>query len=272
MPESPEVRVIADKLRPHLLEKYIIKLETTERAKFTGSLTCPIKIINVRSRGKKVVFDLESGQLIVASLGMTGKYLFERGNHSHIRFDIGDVQKVSKMNVLKPLFSIYFDDTRYFGNVTIGDASLLADLGPDLLQAAVEENWITSSIWIGVYTQKKCQNKELHQVFLDQNLIAGIGMYLCIEICYYAGVKLTRVVSTITQEEWEHLRTAAHQVVLCSYQHGGLTIESFLAPDGSLGLYPAAIYSKTHDPNGLEVTKVKLKGGRTGYYVEGIQH
>jgi len=40
---------------------------------------------------------------------MTGKFLYEEGNHSHIRFDIEDDTP----------FSVYFDDTRYFGKIDI---------------------------------------------------------------------------------------------------------------------------------------------------------
>src|SRR5438105_10425362 len=146
MPEGPEARVIADKLRPLLTEKFIIKLEITERAKIVGNawLTSilPIKIINVRTHGKKVIFDLETGHIIVASLGMTGKYLYSPGKHTHIRFDIGDVEKRGILNVVNPIFSLYFDDTRNFGNIAIGDITLLSELDRLILEETSTVVWL----------------------------------------------------------------------------------------------------------------------------------
>ena len=94
-----------------LSSKIINSYYKGSRAKALGfeNLVCPVEVKTVRSHGKKIIIELNSSHLIIGSLGMNGKFLYEEGKHSHIRFDIED----------ETPFSVYFDDTRYFGKIDI---------------------------------------------------------------------------------------------------------------------------------------------------------
>lgn len=279
MPEGPEARTVADKLRPVLVTRIITSAYKGDRAKSIGfdNLKCPATIVGVRSHGKKVLIDLDTGHMIIVSLGMSGRLQYTQGNHSHVRFDISESQTNGPFKVMKQVFSLFFDDSRYMGGVDIipnvGIPLYFKDIGPDLLQLAINDNtWIPTQTWLSIFTAKKLQKRALCDVLMDQSLVAGIGNYLKSEILYYSAMHPERTVENITAEEWERLRVNAHKVIRLAYHYRGFTIESFISPDGEFGTYPAAVYGKTHDPLGNPIIKTETKDGRTTHWVPSLQH
>lgn len=275
MPEGPEVATVADVLRPMLTNRTLTKYELGPRAKATGfqQLVCPTIITDVRSYGKKIIFDLSSGHHIITSLGMSGRLSFTPGNHSHIIFQIGIHDVLGQLRILKSSFPIYFDDCRYMGNIeviTTAAAPLyFKSLGPDLLKAALSEStWIPADQWLKIFKGRK---RAMHDLITMQDLVAGIGWYLMTDILYYSQVHPERRSETLTVEEWESIRVNAHKVILLSYQYGGFTIESFISPDGKMGTYPSAIYGKNTDQFGYTVVHKKVSASRNIHYVSEIQ-
>jgi len=275
MPEGPEVRTVCDKLRPILLTRAITSSVFGTRVESVGSknLKYPAVIISVRSYGKKIIIDLNTDQSIIISLGMAGRLQYEKGNHSHVYFDISDIMKVGSLNVITPAFTLYYDDHRYMGRVDVipyeGMELYFRDQGPDLLQAALK-TWIPSNIWIERFN--KFRNRQICIALLEQSAVAGIGWYLATDILYLAKIHPERITSSLTLEEWEELRIQAHKTIHLSYSYQGCTIESFISPDGTLGKYPTVVYHKDFDPLGNSVIKKKMKNGRTAHFVEQIQH
>lgn len=267
MPENAEAKIISDELHVKLSDKIINSYYKGDRAKASGfsNLNCPVKVTKVRSHGKKVIIELDSEHLIIGSLGMTGKFLYEEGKHSHIRFDIED----------KIPFSVYFDDTRYFGKIDIIKSSeepkYFSNIGPCLLNHAMnEETWITTEEWKKIFKPKLLRRK-MCDIMIDQAIIAGIGQYLMVEILYYSGIHPKRIGNTITDEELELIRINSHKVVKLSYDHNGFTLRDFLSPSKKPGMYPAAVYGKTSDPNGYKVVKEKLNNNRSIHFVAELQ-
>ncbi len=276
MPECAEARTVSDKLRIVLLGKIITKFSLGERAVTRGfaNLKCPDTIIGVRSYGKKVLIDLSSEHIIIVSLGMTGRLQYYPGNHSHVQFDISEYEIKGPFKIQKPVCNLYFQDHRYMGGVdiipNINIPIYFRDIGPCLLHHALTE-YIPLTAWLTIYKQKKYQNWLIFDILLEQDLVAGIGVYCCVEILYYSGIHPQRVASTITDEEWDRIRISAHKVVALSYSYGGFTIEDFISPDGQRGMYPAAVYGRTYDPLGNAVIVIKRQHKRTMHVVPAIQ-
>lgn len=276
-PEGPEARTVADQLRGKLSGKTILTALKTERAKVSGweTFEFPAEVVTVRSHGKKIIIELFNAVLVV-SLGMTGKLLFSKGEHSHVYFQFGELKQVGSLSVHYPEFELFFDDTRFFGriDVVLRDKvkEFFAELGPDLLEAAqTETTWIGTQEWLKIYRKKRPSTRAVHDLLCDQSYVSGMGWYLITEILYYAGVHPERANNTLSEEDWERIRVAAHKVILLSYHYGGFTIESFISPDGSKGVYPAVIYGKTHDPLGRTIVNKALKNGRTAHFVPEVQ-
>jgi formamidopyrimidine-DNA glycosylase len=277
MPEGPEVRKVADVLRPQLVNKTIISVWKGDRAKTIGfdNLRCPVNIVSVRSYGKKVIIDLSSEHMIIVSLGMEGRLQYQSGNHSHIRFDIGTSVKKGILNILTKEFSLYFDDYRYMGSVDIiPNANVniyFKDYGIDILELALDEKtWLSFDKWIAIFNQKKLQNRMIGAVLNDPSVMSSVGNYLRSEILYYSFINPQRIVKTLTQDEWDRLRICTHQILLVSYSYGGFTIQSFISPNGEYGKYPAAVYKKDYDAMDNPISKIKI-GTQTVHWVPAIQ-
>lgn len=266
MPELIECTIISEELDIKLSGKIIGNYYKGDRAKASGfsNLVCPVTVKTVRSHGKKIIIELNSNQLIIASLGMNGKFLYEEGNHSHIRFDIEDDTP----------FSVYFDDTRYFGKIdiieSINEAKYFSNIGPCLKCGLNEETWFTTEEWRKIFKPKLLRRK-MCDILIDQSILAGIGQYLMVEILYYSGIHPKRIGNTITNDELELIRINTQKVIKLSYQHRGFTLRDFLSPSKKPGIYPAAVYGKKIDPNGYKVVKEKLNNGRSIHFVAELQ-
>lgn len=281
MPEGCELRVVADKLRPKLVDNVIMSYCLGPRAKVVGfnNLKCPATIISVISYGKKLLIYLNTGYVIIVSLGMVGRLQYTEGNHSHVKLNINKFEIKGSLKILRQEFNLYFDDYRYIGGVNvipnININFYFKDIGPDLLQLALDEKtWISQDTWMQIFNPKRVKNKLISNILLDQSFVAGIGKYLETEILYYSGIHPKRKGGDITYEEWNQIRINAHKIVVCSYSYGGLTIKDFISPDGKPGLYPSAIYGKKYDPLGYLIINEHLtnsKNSRMIHYVPEIQ-
>ena len=271
MPEGPEIKVSEDELRPRIVGNTITNISWTERAKQKNldQVKTPIKIIGTGTHGKKMFFYLESQQVIIFSYGMTGRLVWNQGNHSYINFTLNFKVHQDKL-ILNKKQVLYFDDSRHFGSVEClswdSFPHYLSRLGPDLLA-----NVIPSDDWRQIFRQKKLQNKQICQVLLDQAIISGVGNYIKAEVLYYSKIKPDRIIQSLADQELETLRQVTHWVIRQSYKYGGLTLRDFISPSGNPGVFPVAIYGKSHDPNGYTVVKQKFKDTRTTHWVPEIQ-
>lgn len=240
---------------------------TTPKAKVSGfeeNFICPCEIITVRSHGKKIIFELSDDCLMIASLGMTGRFQYKEGPHAHIIFNLDDNSK------------LYYCDSRNFGGIDViskdEEKKYFSKIGPCLLTHALNEE-ISSTEWTRLFKPKLLKRK-IYDILMDQSIISGIGNYLQAEILYFSAVHPLRIGNTITADELELIRINAHKVVLLSYANGGFTLQSYISPSGKLGMYPAVVYGKTHDSNGYKVIKQKAtaaKGSRSIHFVPQIQ-
>ncbi len=292
MPEGPEVKIITEQLSIQLKEKDIIGIEFTDKSKFWNKapessklhltkfkkgipgwekIKFPIKIYNITCKGKQIFFHLRSPLCTIylnSTLGMEGRWLNHREKHSDLWLNLG--YKNGRLNVIKE--KIYYDDSRHFGNLTLLNQieydRKLNKLGPDVLS---DPN-LTFDKWLSRFSLAKCQNKQICVILLNQEIISGIGNYLKSEILYRCGIKPDRLVSNISAIKLEQLRIIAIQTITESYKSNGLTIRSYLSPDGKKGKFQCQVYGKDLDPYGNEVIKTKFKDGRTTYWVKECQY
>lgn len=273
MPEGPEARSIVDILKQNILHGYIDSYVLTERAKayHFEYLELPTQIINIRSHGKKVIIDCANNYSIVTSLGMSGRFQFERGNHSNICFNIGRSEIKGILNIIHPYCNLFFDDQRYFGGIDVKPTSeATSGLGPDLLEASLTTE-ITSEEWFNRFARSPSR-KKIYDILTDQTKIAGIGWYLMTDILYYSGIHPERLGTSISGEEWELIRHHGHSIIKKAYQANGLTIRDYITPDGREGGYERAIYQRDFDVNGYVVNTKKVANKRTIHWVAEIQH
>lgn len=214
VPELPEVEVLVRHLGP-LLKNKIVRgvlvrrskvLAPTSPRQFTEVLR-GAKFTGLSRRGKYLLFTLRpagrSGQLLlVGHLGMTGRmYLLPAKatlpKHAAVVLDLGRTKFV-------------FEDTRYFGRLTLDNRSLKT-LGPEPLgdhfTAAIFEKGLKHS------------GQAVKVKLLDQSLVAGVGNIYASEALFRAGVSpriaARRLRSAQVSALWRAIREVLGEAIEC---------------------------------------------------------
>lgn len=207
MPELPEVEVLVRHLRPLLRNRTIQRVEvrrprvlaSTSLRQFRKGLT-GARFLEASRRGKYLVFDtLPSNgktRVLLGHLGMTGRmYLLPAAvalpKHAAVVLHLGREKFV-------------FEDTRYFGRLTL-DTRALDRLGPEPLTADF------SLLAFGEALKRSAQPIKVK--LLDQSLVAGIGNIYASEALFRAGISPKVVAKRLTRAQTERLWQAIREVL-----------------------------------------------------------
>ena len=214
MPELPEVEVLVRHLRP-LLGGRTIRAVQVRRAKVVGpastrsftQVLCGARFCGVARRGKYLLFELrQAGRAepltLVGHLGMTGRmYLLSARErlpkHAAVVLNLGRENFV-------------FEDTRYFGRLTLNGGAL-GRLGPEPLGAEFTAKGFAKALG---RSQQAIKVK-----LLDQSLLAGIGNIYASEALFRAGVSPTLPARQLTSAQvlrlWRAIRAVLREAVAC---------------------------------------------------------
>lgn len=272
MPEGPEVRVMADQLSKMLIGKKMVEISFDQKSKCSREKITqgkrflllqeinpqPSKVVDVTSDGKTLIFWFENGHALTTGLGMEGRWLESPTKHSNAWITFEDQSR------------IYFDDSRHFGNLRYytSEAAVVADLddlhGPDILAEEVPEEE-----WRRIF--RRYPRREICSALMDQKIVAGIGNYLKSEILYEARIRPDRKISELSDDQLELLREISHRLIRQSYAAQGLSIRTYLAPDGTKGTFQLAVYKRSCDDRGNPVITGVFSDKRTTHWVPTVQ-
>ncbi len=208
MPELPEVELTRRRLERDLVGKRIerVVIRTPKlRTPIPGELATvlPGQVIrSVGRRGKYLLFDCESGWLIV-HLGMTGflRFLPEPtlpGKHDHLDIVLTDD------GVLR------FHDPRKFGTVawTTEDPfvhPLLSGIGPEPLTAAFDGDYL--------FRVSRSRRVAVKLLIMNAAIVAGVGNIYANEALFRAGIRPDRPACSLTPLECEQLAQVVRDVL-----------------------------------------------------------
>lgn len=258
MPEGPEVKRVGTHLQIFNDWTLVrVTRHTTFNVTNLERLTKPHLLKGVRVYAKWLILDIEE-YVILVHLVTEGRFLFApvAGIHLTLEFTKDDQTKY-----------LYYADKRTISKFMIltrrEAVQEIHHWGPDVMQFS----------YSGEFWQKRFKNsrRKIHAALLDQELMAGIGNYLAAEILYACRISPLRLVKDVTPEEWEQIAAISYKILNDSYAAGGHTSDSFISPDGSLGMYQVCVYNRNLCPLGHVVTKVKVNG-RTAHWVPTLQH
>ena len=197
-------------------------------------------------RAKYLMADLESGDVLIMHLGMSGSFRVGKGEgdvtpgafhharsedraHDHVVFHMASGAVVS------------FNDPRRFGYMKIvarselDSESLLRGLGPEPLG-----NEFNAAMLARACAGKKTS---LKAALLDQRVVAGLGnIYVC-EALFRAHLSPKRQASTIAtkaglpNDRAERLVDAIHSVLNAAIKAGGSSLRDHRQTDGELGYF-----------------------------------
>jgi formamidopyrimidine-DNA glycosylase len=293
MPELPEVETVRLGLAPALVGNTITKVERRRadlRFPFPPGFEARLvgqRISALSRRAKFLLADLESGEVLIIHLGMSGSLRLTRKDkaeapgvlyhetaklpaHDHVVLHLSCGTRVT------------YNDPRRFGFMTLCARADLAshkhfkDLGIEPLGNALSGATL-AALMAG-------RQAPLKAVLLDQTVIAGIGNIYASEVLHRAHLSPRRPAGSIVRRgaganvRAERLADAIRAVLNEALMAGGSTLRDHRLADGSLGLFQHAF--KVYDREGLAcptpgcggTIKRIVQSGRATYYCGNCQH
>ncbi len=305
MPEIKEIRKFADFISQKIKNKEIFEIKILNgRYKTHGPFvnfdlikrSLPIKVKDVKTKGKFLYIELENELYLFSTMGLSGGWCYLKkgmnGNFEDYEFsknfeDYAKFLPESKLNMytknalnhLNVEFktnqgSLYYFDVLSFGSMKVvkGRENLekkLNEIGPDIMEKETTFELFQSQI-------KKPKNlgREIGLVLMDQKVISGIGNYLRSDILYISKISPFRKIKDIEDKELKKIYDNSKILTWGDYDKkkiADIKINIKLPSDYNRIFY---IYNQPDDIYGNKVEKKELYIGsqkRFIYYVPKIQ-
>ena len=225
MPELPEVETIRRELDKEVVGKRIKKVDVSgmrsirrhpNKKHFIGKLEGQ-KLTKVKRQGKYLLFTLDSGDLLVVHLGMSGQ-LRRAANKDAVEKHTHVVMTFTQHGQLR------FIDPRTFGELFITAAEELTDDVPELAQLGVDPVETPMS-WARFGEMLMAHRVKLKSFLMDQSILAGIGNIYSDEILFDAGLRYDRMTDSLSTQEIRRLYRSVVSVLHDAIKYGGSTLE-----------------------------------------------
>ena len=269
MPELPEVETVRRGLEPVLVGSTVRAVERRRadlRFPFPPDFDQRIEgkaVIALGRRAKYLLADLDSGEVLVMHLGMSGSFRIEAPAgpltspgvfhhdrskdpaHDHVTFHLSTGAR------------IVYNDPRRFGFMDIVARRDIAS-HPFFLNIGVEPlgNELDGDLLARLFEGKRTP---LKAALLDQRLVAGLGnIYVC-EALHRAGLSPRRRAGTLARKNTEaspraELLAASIRAVLQeAVAAGGSSLRDHRQADGALGYFQHSF--RVYDREGAPCTK-----------------
>jgi formamidopyrimidine-DNA glycosylase len=251
MPELPEVETVRAGLARWVAGRTIATVEVRHprairrhlpgSAHFAATLTGR-KIVDVRRRGKYLWLPLDSGDAIIAHLGMSGQLLFQPAaapDELHLRvrlrFTDGDPE-------------LRFVDQRTFGGLAVSEAG--ADLPAEIAHIARDpmDPDFSDAAFVAAL---RARHTEVKRALLDQTLISGVGNIYADEALWRARLHGARPTDRLTKPAALRLLGHVREVLAEAINNGGTSFDAlYVNVNGESGYFDRSlnVYGREGEP------------------------
>ncbi len=286
MPELPEVETVRRGLEPAMLGARIQKVELRRAdirfpfpPRFAQRLTGR-RIVALGRRAKYLLFGLDSGETLIAHLGMSGSFRIEAAKsvtpgvfhherskepkHDHVVLDLDNGNVV------------IYNDPRRFGFMDLVRSEALES--HPRLRALGDEPLAQEFDAARLAALLGGSRAPLKAALLDQKRIAGLGnIYVC-EALFRAGLNPSRPAGVLANARGGPTRAAValakaiREVLEEAIEAGGSTLRDHRQADGGLGYFQHAF--SVYDREGAACLRSRCAGtiarvphsGRSTFY------
>ena len=231
MPELPEVEVLARHLDSALRGKTIraVVIHRPKSTRPTRAQSMRGKLVGARFKGvtrraKYLLFKMKPpGRepfMLLGHLGMTGRMYLQPAKtalpkHAAVSFGLGR-------------HTFVFEDTRYFGRMTL-DKSPLENLGPEPLSAAFSGSILRESL--------RRTTQAIKPKLLDQSLLAGVGNIYASEALFRARISPRKMGRRLSTAQCDALAVAIREVLTEAIECGSTVPLDFAGQGAGDGLF-----------------------------------
>jgi len=268
MPELPEVEVVKRSLKKEIntltIQKIIINCKklrySINKKQFNNIINR--KVVNVKRRSKYLMIELNNKQIILAHLGMKGKFFVINSNNEkkktsfYYNIDKNDEKHNHIIFYFNNKIKLIYNDVRKFGFIKIINKneikrnSHLSLLGPEPLSKQLNFNYFKKYILN--------RNRYIKDILMDQKFIAGLGNIYVNEILFLSRINPNKKVIYLKDLDIKKIIKFIKEILITSIRNGGSSIKDFKGVKGKSGTFQQKfnVYSK----NGKRCARNGCKG------------
>ena len=296
MPEIVEVRIFSDFINKHVGKNKLINIDILNGRykthgpfdnynKFVNKL--PLKLLDVKTKGKFMYMCYENDLYIGITLGLSGGYFYKKKNsdkyiHGYDNQIVGStVENNYVKNALDHLNvefqfengSIFFYDQLSFGTIKIFEnkkelEDKLKTIGIDIMDPQTTLQLFTDKI-----NKKTNHNKEIGAILLNQKLISGVGNYLRADTLWLSKISPFRLIKNLSTNDFEIIFNNIRLLTWSTYDYDEGVKLKIIDKKTKLPINyknEFLVYDRKVDILGNKITK-ELLGDRHIYWVDGYQ-
>lgn len=227
MPELPEVETIKLQLEKEIEGKEIKDVRVNEPRLINLSVSrfqkvlVGLKIEKIGRRAKILIFELSKEYQLFIHLKLTGQLFFQSTMNDHL---LREPQIVFTFIDNSRLF---YNDLRRFGWLKLfkreqGEKFLIEEkFGPEPL-----EKEFTQEVFKNLLENRS--RMRIKPCLMDQRFIAGIGNVYAAEICFFAKIRPTRLIKTLTEREKKDLYFGIKKILFGAVKQKGSSVGAYL--------------------------------------------
>ena len=217
------------------------------------------RIEGLSRRGKYILHHLDSGELLVVHLGMTGQWRYVEASapepdHLHAVFALDDGCQIR------------YRDVRRFGRLLLGreEELVAARKMPRLGPEPIDSRFTAGDL----YRRLHVRRAPLKALLLDQMVVAGVGNIYADEVCFRARVRPDRPANTLSRRAVGRLREALDQSLRHAIANRGSSVANYRDAWGEAGRQQEEllVYGRAGQPCvrcGRPLALVRLAGRST---------
>jgi formamidopyrimidine-DNA glycosylase len=274
LPELPEVEQVVRALAANIVGRRILAAELKLKRIAPGISAAAFNrklqnatVAGVSRRGKFILIQLDSAQVLMTHLRMTGKFVASNEGetlppYAHVVFHLDDDRR------------LIFCDMRQFGRMRIvagnklAQARELSALAPEPFSEQFTVEYLAAIL--------KRSQRSLKQLLLDQTKVLGLGNIYASEALFMAGISPFKAANSLSRARTLRLYEAIRNVLQEAIDAGSTLRINLGDGDGVYFETPERfwrVYEREGEPCVNCGTKIRraVQGGRSTYYCPNCQ-
>jgi formamidopyrimidine-DNA glycosylase len=278
VPELPEVEVVRRGLEAHVVGRRIARVDVLHPRPvrrhlagaddFTALVTGRL-VLDANRRGKYLWLPLDSGDAILAHLGMSGQLLVQPATapderHLRIRFTLGDGPTTGPTTGTE----LRFVDQRMFGGVSLSPEG--ADLPPEI--AHIARDPMDPMFDDGVFVARvRRRSSGIKRILLDQQVVSGVGNIYADEALWRSKLHGDRLGTKLRASDVRRVLGDVRDVMGAALREGGTSFDSlYVNVNGESGYFDRSLHAYGQEGRpcercGTAITRVAFMN-RSSYF------
>jgi formamidopyrimidine-DNA glycosylase len=270
VPELPEVEVVRRGLEAHVVGRTVARVDVLHQrpvrrhlagAEDFAALVTGRRVLGANRRGKYLWLPLDSGDALLAHLGMSGQLLVQPATapderHLRVRFGLTDGHELR------------FVDQRMFGGVSLSPDG--ADLPAEIAHIARDpmDPMFDDDVFVA---RVRRRSSGLKRILLDQTVVSGVGNIYADEALWRARLHGDRLGTRLRATDVRRVLQDVREVMAAALVEGGTSFDSlYVNVNGESGYFDRSLHAYGQEGRpcercGTAITRVAFMN-RSSYF------